>query len=93
MSNRHPVSPRRQRNARRPNPPRRPRYSEPFPKDAHGTCVVGELLVPLFGRSWVDKVAASGGLAPYVLRLIAAFLISKTNRELPALLRDTEAYR
>lgn len=48
--------------------------------------MVGELLVPLFGRSWVDKVAAAGGLVPYVLRSVAAFLISNPNR-------DTEAYR
>jgi hypothetical protein len=30
--------------------------------------MVGELLVPLFGRSWVDEVTAQGGLVPYLLR-------------------------
>lgn len=69
MSGRHPVSPRRQRSARRPNPPRRtryPRYREPLPPGVSSGCMVGDLLVPLLGAHRVLTIAAAGGLLPYL---------------------------
>jgi hypothetical protein len=63
------------------------------PKGLRGTCMVGELLVPVFGRRWVDEVTAHGGLVPYLIRSVAAFFIRSKDRELPALWREAEAYR
>ncbi len=75
---RHPVNPRKQRNARRPNPPRRtryPRYREPLPPGGlTGTCMVGRLLVPVLGAHHVAVITAAGGLLPYLARRLAARL-------------------
>lgn len=62
---------------RRPKTPKAPR----FPRGAHGTCMVGELLVPVFGRRWVDEVTAYGGLVPWLLRPVAALLTLFASRE------------
>jgi hypothetical protein len=65
---------------------------EPFPKGARGSCMVGELLVPLFGRRWVDEVAAAGGLVLWLgRRLLAALFPARSPRSLllSALLRET----
>jgi hypothetical protein len=48
--------------------------------------------VPLFGRRWVDEVAAAGGLVPWLgLRVLAALFPARSPRSLllPALLRET----
>jgi hypothetical protein len=65
---------------------------EPLPEGLRGSCMVGELLVPLFGRRWVDEVAASGGLVPWLgRRLLAALFPARSPRSLllSALLRET----
>lgn len=75
MSGRHPVSPRKQRNAKRPNPRRRPKYAAkqpPPPAGLHGSCRVGELLVPVLGLARVQAIANEGGLLPYLARRLAA---------------------
>jgi hypothetical protein len=51
--------------------------------------MVGELLVPLFGRRWVDEVAASGGLVPWLGRRLLAALFPARSPLLSALLRET----
>lgn len=65
---------------RYPKAPKAPK----LPRNAHGSCMVGELLVPLFGHSWVDEVTRRGGLVPYLVRRLLAAVF-------PA--RSPEAYR